>query len=412
MSRIRPFKAIIPQANLAAKVVTRPLENYSLGEARLIASENNCSFLHLINPELDNPYLRGTRQELVFKKISENMELFLEHSYIEQIEKPAIFIYRVENQGRIQTGFWTLTSVEDNIDKVILKHEQTVTRREKLLAEYLQQTCLDANPVLITHDVNPALKKYIEKYTVEKPCVDFLFQDNSRHQLWMILKDTDLEDIQNEFLKMDPVYLADGHHRIASMTNMAKHKAQINVSHSNSASYNFFSSVYMDVEEVKIFQFHRLVKDINGYSESDLMDTLSNHFTVIQEINPVIPQQVKEIGMYLNNKWFRLTPNKELFNGDPVNDLDVSILHNHILYPLLGIKDPRTDARIYYEGGLTPVETLINQVDGGNFKIAFTLYPTSLNQIKQVADAGEVMPPKSTWVEPKFLVGLVTNYFA
>lgn len=412
MSRIKAFNAIVPNKGLAAEVVTRPLECYSLGEARLIASENIYSFLHLINPELDNQYLRGSRQELIYKKISDNIESFLDAKYIEKINQPSIFIYRVNNKGRLQTGYWTLTSVLDNMENTILKHELTVARREKLLADYLQQTCLDANPVLITHEVNPVLKRFIEKYTALSPIIQFEYNDGSFHELWQISDEQELEEVELAFRSLEKVYLADGHHRIASMTNMALAKSKLDPNEDFNAPYNYFTSVYMDFEEVKIYQFHRLVKDILNFNTKSFLAAIEYKFDIVPLTNDYVPASSREIGMYLDNKWYKLIPHSDLFKGDVVKDLDVSILHDHILFPILDIEDPRTDARIQYEGGLAPISELKRLVDSENFKVLFTLRPTSLEELKAVADAGASMPPKSTWVEPKFLVGLVINYFA
>lgn len=411
MSRIKAFKALLPRKDLVAKVVTRPFEDYSLGEARLIADENPYSFLHLINPELDHHYLRGSRQELIYKKISENLDSFLENDYLKYVDQPSIFIYRIKNGINTHCGFWTLTCVIDNDEDVILKHEQTVARREKYLADYLQQTGLDAIPVLITHHPNTTLKQYISKYTARTSDVSFTYNDGSLHQLWALNDTSELKEIQEAFETLNPVYLADGHHRIASMSKMAKQKASLNPNHHADAEYNYFSSVYMDMEEVLILQFHRLVKDLNGLTTADFLNQLSNYFDLEVVEQPLIPSSARTMGMYIDQQWYRLITKEFLFSGDPVDDLDVSILHNYVLEPLLGISDPRTDARISYVGGLLKTSDLITQVDNQTYKAAFTLFPTSLEQLKSVADNYSVMPPKSTWVEPKFLVGLITNNF-
>lgn len=413
MPNIKPFCGLKPAVHLQSKVVTRPLENYGTGEARLIASENSCSFLHLINPELDNPYLRGTRQELIFKKIAENFEGFLEHQYLVKESQPAIYVYQVEHDGLCQTGIWTLTHIHDYLEGRIKKHESTVERREKLLADYLQQTGLDANPVLITYHPNQAINHLTEKYTALTPQLDFTFADQSRHLVWAITESTDLEKMVAAFQAIPSVYIADGHHRAASMAKMGLQKQALKgAKHDGSELYNYFTTVYMNTEEVKVLEFNRLVRDLGTLTGEQFMEALNDCFEVQPSAIAVKPQELHKLGMYFNRQWYVLSPKPSIYDSsDPVAVLDVSILQDFILEPLLGIKDPRTDARITFEGGRTEVTALQSKVDNGLFAVAFTLFPTSVAQVIAVAEADGVMPPKSTWVEPKFLVGLLTSYF-
>ncbi len=403
----------MPAVSLQSLVVTRPLENYSTGEARLIASENACSFLHLIDPELDNPYLRGTKQELVFKKISENLEGFIEHKYLDKQADPSIYVYQVLHDGLVQTGIWTLTHIDDYLEGRIKKHESTVERREKLLADYLQQTGLDANPVLITYHPNAVVDGIIRQYVELQPLLDFVFADGSAHKVWAISDKQDIEAIVKAFDEIPAVYIADGHHRAASMAKMGLQKKKLNEKkHQGTELYNYFSTVYMNTEEVKVLEFNRLVRDIGGLSNEEFMSGLTRSFLVEMVNGPVRPDGLHRIGMYFDGQWYVLIPKPEIYDEhNPVDVLDVSILQNFILEPLLKIKDPRTDARLTFEGGRTPVSDLQIKVDNGLFAVAFVLYPTSVSQVIAVADAGGVMPPKSTWVEPKFLVGLLTSYF-
>jgi uncharacterized protein (DUF1015 family) len=413
MPCIKPFCALTPAVSLQSLVVTRPLENYSTGEARLIASENACSFLHLIDPELDNPYLRGTRQELIFKKISENLEGFIEHKYLVKQPNPSIYIYQVKHDGLVQTGIWTLTHINDYLEGRIKKHESTVERREKLLADYLQQTGLDANPVLVTYHPDELIDRITERYLELEPVLDFSFADGTEHRVWAIDGEEDIAAIVKAFADMPAVYIADGHHRAASMAKMGLQKKTLNgAKHQGTELYNYFSTVYMNTQEVKVLEFNRLVRNIAELSNEEFMAGLTDSFMVERAETLVKPARLHEIGMYFNGQWYVLRPKPQLYDEqNPVDVLDVSILQNFILGPLLKIKDPRTDARITFEGGRTPVADLQIKVDNGLFAVAFVLFPTSVSQVIAVADAGGVMPPKSTWVEPKFLVGLLTSYF-
>lgn len=403
----------MPAVSLQSLVVTRPLENYSMGEARLIASENVCSFLHLIDPELDNPYLRGTRQELIFKKISENLEGFIEHKYLVKQTAPSIYVYQVKHDGLVQTGIWTLTHIDDYLEGRIKKHESTVERREKLLADYLQQTGLDANPVLVTYHPDAVVDRVIKQYLRLAPNLDFIFADGTEHKIWAISDETDLTAIVTAFAQMPAVYIADGHHRAASMAKMGLQKKKLNgAKHNGTETYNYFSTVYMNTNEVKVLEFNRLIRDIGTLTGAEFIEALQNSFLVEKSEVPVKPNALHKIGMYFDHQWYVLSPKSGIYNEkDPVEVLDVSILQNFILEPILKIHDPRTDARITFEGGRTPIADLQTKVDNSLFAVAFVLYPTSVAQVIAVADAGGVMPPKSTWVEPKFLVGLLTSYF-
>jgi len=414
MPHIKPFCALKPAVHLQPLVVTRPLENYSMGEARLIASENKCTFLHLINPELENPYLRGSREELVYKKISENLEGFLEQQFLVKDNKPAIYVYRVKHNGLVQTGIWTLTHIDEYLDGRIKKHEATVARRETLLADYLQQTGIDANPVLITYHPDHIIDAITNKYTSLKPDLDFTFADGTIHQVWTICDIQDIKDLVSVFDGISSVYIADGHHRVASMAKMALQKQALNNErHNGTEAYNYFTTVYMNTNEVKILEYNRLVRDIGDWEPELFIEALKQSFSVQESAQIVKPDHLHKIGMYFNTRWYVLEPKKEIYDeNDPVKILDVSIFQDFVLTPILGIKDPRTDARITFEGGKTSVSELQLMVDNGLYTLAFTFFPVSIDQLIAVADANGIMPPKSTWVEPKFLVGVLTNCFS
>ncbi|TCD01427.1 DUF1015 domain-containing protein [Pedobacter psychroterrae] len=414
MPLVKPFCALKPAKHLQASVVTRPLENYSAKEIKQIAAENPDSFLHLINPELDNPYLRGTKQELIYKKISENLESFIEHSILVKQDEPAIYVYRVIHDGLTQTGIWTLTHIADYLNGGIKKHESTVAQREKSLAEYLQQTGIDANPVLITYHSDAVIEALVNKYVGLGPELNFVLSDESRHQVWAITDEGDLTAVISAFATMPYVYIADGHHRIASMAKMGQHKQALNADkHTGREAYNYFTTVYMNTAEVKVLEFNRLVRDLGGLTVNEFVTLLDESFIVEKSLTDAItPLELHTIGMYLDRQWYRLIPKKGIYDEhDPVAVLDVSILQNFILDPLLKIQDPRANVRITFEGGRTSIADLQDKVDSGMYAVAFTLFPVSVDQVIAVADAKGVMPPKSTWVEPKFLTGLLTNYF-
>ena len=411
MPKIKPFCAFRPAMHLQNSVVTRPLENYSLGQARLMVSENPYNFLHLINPELDNPYLRGSRQALIYKKIAENLEAFIENKILIEETKPSIYVYQVEHDGLIQTGIWTLTHIDDYLNGKIKKHELTVERREILLSEYLQQTGIDANPVLITYFPDEVIDTLIAQYQAITPDVDFTHEDGTKHCVWVINDQEDLKKLVAAFAAIPVVYIADGHHRIAAMAKMASHKRTL-TNKDDHAAFNYFSTAYFNTEQVKIVAFNRMVKDLGTLTVEQFLDAVAQSFTVEKIAHAVKPSAMHQFGIYVGEAWYKLVAKPHIYDeNNPISVLDVSMLQDYILKPILSINDPRTDARITFEGGNTPVHDLQKQVDSGNYAVVFTLYATSVQQLINVADANGVMPPKSTWVEPKFLVGMLTNRF-
>lgn len=394
MPLIKPFSALIPAAHLQSSVVTRPLEYYSMGEAKLIASENNYSFLHLISPALDHAYLRDMSQELIFRKIAENFDSFLSGNVLVPVNRSCYYIYQVTCNGFTQKGLWALSDVQSYLDGSIKKHELTVERREKQLADYLHHTGLDANPVLITYHPVRAIDELIGKYVQELPVIDFVFTDLTGHKVWLIDDEADINLITSEIGKIEAVYIADGHHRAAAMSKM-----------------DYFSTVFMNTDEIRVLQFNRLVRDLNGLTTADFLSRLEHAFTIEKSEEPVDPDQLHRIGMYLDKQWYVLSPKEDAYDAnDPVDLLDVSILQHQLLGPVLGIDDPRTNARVTFEGGNTSLAEIQKMVDNSLYAVAFTLYAVSVEQIINVADANKTMPPKSTWIEPKFLVGMLTNY--
>lgn len=394
MPLVKPFSALIPAAHLQSSVVTRPLEYYSMGEAKLIASENNYSFLHLISPALDHAYLRDMNQELIFRKIAENFDSFLSGNVLVPVNRSCYYIYQVTCNGFTQKGLWALSDVQSYLDGSIKKHELTVERREKQLADYLHHTGLDANPVLITYHPVQAIDELIERYVQELPVIDFIFTDLTEHKVWLIDDEDDIDLITTEIGQIEAVYIADGHHRAAAMSKM-----------------DYFSTVFMNTDEIRVLQFNRLVRDLNGLTTTDFLSRLEHAFTIEKSDQLVDPDQLHIIGMYLDKQWYVLSPKEDAYDAnDPVDLLDVSILQNQLLGPVLGIDDPRTNARVTFEGGITPLADIQKMVDNSLYAVAFTLYAVSVEQIINVADANKTMPPKSTWIEPKFLVGMLTNY--
>ena len=393
---------------VVGKVVLQ-VENLSIESAKLIRQENPYSYVNMLVPKVEDKFMMGSKTELAYKKINENFEDFLERGILIRDTKPSLYIYQVAHRGIVQTGIWAITSIDDYLNNTIKKHELTRADREKALIDYLQQTGCDANPVLITYHPDKEIDQIIQYTIKNKPNLSFT-QEKAKHKLWKIDDEASLNGLVESFSQLKVSYIADGHHRAAAASLLGIERRKMNLKHMGTEEYNFFTSVYMATDQLRIYPFHRLLKDTGDFTADEFLKQLNKNFEVNPVKQPVEPSVLHEFGMYLSGNWFKLIAKPQTYHqNNPVAELDVSILQDLILSPLIGINDPRTDSRISFVGGVIPVEDLVKSVDEGNFAVAFTLYPTSIEQLIRVADAGEVMPPKSTWFEPKFQAGLVIH---
>ena len=393
---------------VVGKVVLQ-VENLSIESAKLIRQENPYSYVNMLVPKVEDKFMMGSKTELAYKKINENFEDFLERGILIRDAKPSLYIYQVAHRGIVQTGIWAITSIDDYLNNTIKKHELTRADREKALIDYLQQTGCDANPVLITYHPDKEIDQIIQYTIKNKPNLSFT-QEKAKHKLWKIDDEASLNGLVESFSQLKVSYIADGHHRAAAASLLGIERRKMNLKHMGTEEYNFFTSVYMATDQLQIFPFHRLLKDTGDFTADEFLKQLNKNFEVNPVKQPFKPSVLHEFGMYLSGNWFKLIAKPQTYHqNNPVAELDVSILQDLVLSPLIGINDPRTDSRISFVGGVIPVEDLVKSVDEGNFAVAFTLYPTSIEQLIRVADAGEVMPPKSTWFEPKFQAGLVIH---
>ncbi len=409
MPRIKPFPGIHPAPQVAAKVAVQ-LEDLSLEGARSLRKQNPWSYINMLVPKVENPYLRGSKSELAYKAINDNFEEFLEHGILVTDREPAVYVYEQASNGQLFRGIWTITSIDDYLDNTIRKHEHTREEREQNLVEYIRQTGIDANPVLITYPGSPVADRMIQQAIATVPVLDFAL-DDVRHRLWAVTDRESVDALVADFAQLGTTYIADGHHRAAAACTYGIQRRKLNLKHHGREEYNYFSSVYMSFDQLEIHAFHRLVMAIDLDVEAFLTALrVSFQVTRLTEGEAFVPDEAGVFGLYLASAWYRLEAAAEQINDpDPVNSLDVSILQRLVLGPLLGIADPRADERLHVMGGRTPVSELVAAVDKGTFSLAFTLFPTTIGQLVRVADSGEVMPPKSTWFEPKFSSGLLIH---
>ncbi|MFM6975949.1 MAG: DUF1015 domain-containing protein [Sphingobacteriaceae bacterium] len=410
MPKIKAFKGIHPAQTHVDRVVLQ-VENLDIASAKRIRNQNPYSFVNMLVPKLENRFLMGSKTELAFKKINDNFDDYLEKGILLQDQQPAIYVYQVKHLGLTQAGFWTVTAIDDYLNNTIRKHELTRAEREKSLIDYVQQTGIDANPVLITYPTDETLSQIIKETLLKQPLLHFNRQD-AEHCLWKIDDEAILNTITQAFARLKSTYIADGHHRAAAASSYGIERRKFNLKHTGNEEYNFFTSVYMPTDQIHIFEFHRLIKSLGKLSVNQLLKELEADFDLkeLTNIRVFKPGYMHQIGLYVASKWYELNYREPAVRPDnPVEKLDVSILQNRVLTRILQIKDPRTDPRLSFAGGITHIADLVKKVDDGEFDALFTLFPTSIEELIQVADAGEVMPPKSTWFEPKFQAGLLIH---
>ena len=410
MVMLRKFKALRPKKGLEKQVASPPYDVLSSEEAREMARGNPYSFLHVIKPEIDLPEGTDLYAPEVYQKARENMEKFIREGILIQEDKPCLYIYRQVMQGREQYGIVGCVSAEEYEKDLIKKHELTRKAKEEDRVKHIEATNAHAGPVFLTYKARENIDKLVAREAAKEPLYDFVADDGVRHTVWVI-DDEVAEQIIEEFNKVDCLYVADGHHRSASGTIVAQRRKAANPNHTGEEEYNYFLAVLFPHNQLKIMDYNRVVKDLNGHSPEELFQFLEEIFTV-EKVGetPYKPQKKGEVGMYYEGQWYKLTFKPEKIDqDDPVNSLDTALLQNLVLRPFFGIDDPRTSDRIDFVGGIRGLEELKKRVDSGQYKVAFALYPTSIEELMRIADAGQVMPPKSTWFEPKLRSGLLVH---
>lgn len=411
MAVIKPFRGLRPKKELAEKVASPPYDVLSSEEAREMAKDNPYSFLHINKPEIDLPPETDLYDETVYQKGRENLDRFIKEGILIQDEKPMFYVYRQIMGNHSQIGLVAGASVEEYEKGLIKKHELTRADKEEDRVKHVNTLNAQTGPVFLTYKAKPEIDTLINKIIKDEPEYDFTADDGIRHTFWLVDKDEDIQKLQDLFKELDCLYVADGHHRSAAAMRVKQMRQAQNPNHTGEEEYNYFLTVIFPHDQMYIMDYNRVVKDLNGLSKEEFLKKVEEKFEV-KKLGSTAekPKKKHEFVMYLDGEWYQLKAKPGTFNkNDPVEQLDVSILMNNLLVPILGIGDPRKDKRIDFVGGIRGLEELKRRVDSGDWKVAFGLYPTSIEDLMAIADAGKIMPPKSTWFEPKLRSGLVIH---
>lgn len=407
MAVLKPFKAVRPKAEYASRVGALPYDVMNSDEAREKVKGNPYSFLHVDKAEIDLPLGTDIYSEAVYEKAKENLNALEQNGICEQDEKPMLYIYRQVMNGREQTGIVGCTAVDDYLENKIKKHEFTRADKEADRIHHVDTCDANTGPIFLTHRENKTVSDITVNWkNTHSPVYDFVSDDGVGQTVWVVDDDETVNRLVEEFKDIPYLYIADGHHRAASAVRVGQRRRGEG-EYDKNAEFNFFLSVIFPCDELKIMDYNRVIADLNGFTAEEFLEKISGNFTVEKaEQSPFAPQSRHTFGMYLDGAWYKITAKPQYINeADPVERLDVSILQNNLIAPILGIEDPRTDKRIDFVGGIRGLKELERRVAEG-MRLAFSMYPTSLEELMDIADAGKVMPPKSTWFEPKLLSGL------
>ncbi|RRD70365.1 DUF1015 domain-containing protein [Tannerella forsythia] len=410
--KIKPFKGIRPPKDLVEQVQSRPYDVLNSEEARAEAQGNEKSLYRIIKPEIDFPVGTDEHDPKVYEKAAENFKMFQDKGWLVQDDKEQYYIYAQTMDGKTQYGLVVCAYVEDYMTGKIKKHELTRRDKEEDRMKHVRVNNANIEPVFFAYPENGEIDALVAKYTSGQPEYDFTAAlDGFRHTFWVMNDEADIRRITELFATMPAMYIADGHHRSAAAALVGAEKAQQNPNHRGDEEYNYFMAVCFPANQLTIIDYNRVVKDLNGLSDEAFLEKLSQHFTV-EKKGPEIfkPTRLHEFSLYLSGNWYSLVAKPGTYdNNDPIGVLDVTISSNLILDEILGIKDLRSDKRIDFVGGIRGLGELKKRVDSGEMKVALALYPVSMKQLIDIADTGNIMPPKTTWFEPKLRSGLVIH---
>lgn len=409
MPLVQPFRGLRPVANKAADVVAPPYDVLNTVEARERVVGHPLSFLHISKPEIDLPEGTDPYSPEVYAKGAENLQKLIDDKVLMRDEKACYYVYRLVMGQHQQTGLVVSASVADYDTNRIRKHEFTRPDKEDDRVRQIDALNAQTGPVFLTYRNNEIVESITEKVAATTPVYDLTADDGVKHTIWVVSDDKDITTLSATFDAMDCLYIADGHHRSASASRIAdaRNKGNSDIGH---AAHDYFLSVIFPDNQMQILDYNRVITDLNGLNESELIEKVKKSFSVEAVDKLYKPQKCTEFSMYLKGQWYKLNVNADLIpKNDPVGALDISLLQNNLIEPILGVSDPRRDKRIDFVGGIRGLEELEKRVNSGEMQVAFAIYPTSLSQLMDVADANEIMPPKSTWFEPKLADGLVSH---
>lgn len=406
MAVIRPFRALRPPAERAQAVASVPYDVVNTEEASALAAGNPLSFLHVSRPEIDLPPGTDLYSDAVYRKAVENFEKLIAEAPLEKEAEPSIYLYRLIMGDHQQIGVVACASIDEYDNNIIRKHERTRRDKEDDRTRHMIMLRAQTGPVFLTYRARPEIDEQVNAAISAAPLFDITAPDGIRHTIWKL---TDTEGLVNEFAAVPLLYIADGHHRAASASRARAELREQSFTHTGNEDYNYFLTVIFPDSQMQILAYNRVVRDLNGLSKQEFLVALKRQFTITENANPS-PQQRGHWSMYLDGQWYglQLAPDATLPVGT-VSALDVSVLQDRLLDPILGIKDVRTDKRIDFVGGLRGTKELERLVNEGKAAVAFSLYPTSIGELLMVSDANEIMPPKSTWFEPKLRDGLLIH---
>ena len=412
MAIVKPFQGIRPPKELVEKVQSRPYDVLNSEEARAEAAGNEMSLYHIIKPEIDFDPIAEETDPRVYAKAAENFKKFQEKGWLKRDNKEQYYIYAQTMNGKTQYGLVVCAYVEDYLKGNIKKHELTRADKEEDRMKHVRVNNANIEPVFFAYPDDAELDKLVAKYVKGAPEYDYVAQgDGFRHQLWIIDKDEDIKTVTERFAHIPSLYIADGHHRSAAAALVGAEKARQNPNHRGDEEYNYFMAVCFPASQLTIIDYNRVVKDLNGMTSAEFLKALEKNFIVEKKGKDIFkPSELHTFSLYLDGEWYKLTAKNGTFDdSDPIGVLDVTISSNLILDQLLGIKDLRRDKRIDFVGGIRGLGELKRRVDSGEMKMALALYPVSMKQLMDIADTGNIMPPKTTWFEPKLRSGLVIH---
>ena len=411
MATIRPFKAFRPKPEFAGEVASRPYDVLNSDEAREEVKGHPLSFLHIGKPEVDLDPNIDLHDKRVYEKGKENLQQLISKGVLLEDSVPCLYVYAQTMNGHTQYGLVGCASVEEYWNDIIKKHELTRKDKEEDRCNHVRVTNSHSGPIFIAYRDNAEINDIIARVINRAPENDHTALDGIRHQSWIIKDRETIDKITSIFKTIPYLYIADGHHRSAAAATVGRERAKANPDHRGNEEYNFFLAVYFPASQLRIMDYNRVVKDLCGMTKDVFLGKLKKDFCFVEAPAPVKPAKKGDFGMYLDSKWYILSAGATLqMITDPVLSLDVSILQNHLLDPILGVKDPRVDKRIDFIGGIRGLAELERRVNSGEMKIAFSMYPTSLDELMAIADYGKIMPPKSTWFEPKLRDGLFVHF--